>query len=51
MKVIKKCNYERNPEKEEKDEFMIQMTLLIFLLKGWCTREMLSVIQILLLKL
>lgn len=47
----KEMYYERNPEKEEKDEFMIQMTLLIFLLKGWCTREMLSVIQILLLKL
>lgn len=47
----KKMYYERNPEKRKRMSFMIQMTLLIFLLKGWCTREMLSVIQILLLKL
>lgn len=47
----KEMYYERNPEKRKRMSFMIQMTLLIFLLKGWCTREMLSVIQILLLKL
>lgn len=43
--------YERNPEKEEKDAFYDTDDTAYFLLKGWCTREMLSVIQILLLKL
>ena len=51
VKVIKKCIMNEIQKKRKRMSFMIQMTLLIFLLKGWCTREMLSVIQILLLKL
>ena len=47
----KKCIMKEIQKKRKRMSFMIQMTLLIFLLKGWCTREMLSVIQILLLKL
>ena len=47
----KKCIMNEIRKKRKRMSFMIQMTLLIFLLKGWCTREMLSVIQILLLKL